>query len=147
MTAPVFVDSNVVVYRFDRSEPAKHARAREWFEGLWETRAGRVSTQVLHESYSTLTRKLRMPRGEVRQVLRALEAWGPVALDHATLERAWHLEDRWSLPWWDSLIVAAALAAGARYLLSEDFQHGQDFDGIEVIDPFSLSPELILPTS
>ena len=99
---------------------------------------------MLHETYATLTRKLGMPAAEVRQIVRALQAWDPVLLNERVLERAWHLEDRWSLAWWDSLIVAAAFDAGATYLLSEDFQSGQDFEGVRVIDPFAVAPEAIL---
>jgi predicted nucleic acid-binding protein len=145
MSAPVFVDTNVVVYRFDSSEPEKQRRARLWLDRLWTARAGRISTQVLHESYATLTRKLSMPRNEARQIVGSLQAWDPVVLDEGVLGRAWHLEDRWSLAWWDALIVAAAFASGASYLLSEDLQSGQDFEGVRVIDPFSISPDAIVP--
>jgi predicted nucleic acid-binding protein len=145
MTALVFVDSNVVVYRFDTTEPGKHAKAKSWLDRLWAVRAGRVSTQVLHETYAKLSRKLAMPRAEARQVVGALHAWTPVALDLTLLEHAWQLEDRWSLAFWDALIVAAAFAAGAEYLLSEDFQAGQDFGGVQVVDPFAVAPEAVLP--
>ena len=147
MTAPVFVDTNVVVYRFDSSEPDKQRMAQRWLDRLWTARAGRVSTQVLHESYATLTRKLSMPKAEARQIVRALQAWDPVVLDEGVLERAFHLEDRWTLAWWDSLIVAAAFASGAPFLLSEDLQSGQDFEGVRVIDPFSVSPDTVVPVA
>jgi predicted nucleic acid-binding protein len=146
MSALVFVDTNVVVYRFDRTEAEKQQRAKDWFD-RWAAQAGRVSTQVLHETYATLTRKLGMPKAEVRQVVRALQAWDPVLPDADVLERAWHVEDRWLLTWWDSLIVAAAVTSGAAYLLSEDFQHGQVFDRIEVINPFAVAPETVLRSS
>jgi predicted nucleic acid-binding protein len=42
------------------------------------------------------------------------------------------------------LIVAAAFASNATYLLSEDLQDGQDFDGVRVVDPFSAMPDTIL---
>ena len=51
MTAPVFVDTNVLVYSRDARDAAKHGRAREWVEFLWDTKRGRVSRQVLHESH------------------------------------------------------------------------------------------------
>jgi hypothetical protein len=52
---------------------------------------------VLHEAYANLTRKLGMPAADVRQLVRALGAWDPVLLNERVLERAWHLEERWSL--------------------------------------------------
>ncbi len=145
MSALIFVDTNVIVYRFDNFEPDKQRRAELWLDRLWATRAGRVSTQVLHETYATFTRKLGLPVPEARKIVRSLQAWDPVILGQDVLERAWHLEDCWSLAWWDALIVAAAFAANAGYLLSEDMQSGQDFDGVQVIDPFSVLPDTILP--
>jgi predicted nucleic acid-binding protein len=58
MTAKVFVDTNVLVYWRDASEPDKQARALAWMETLWERRTGRLSFQVLQEFYVTVTAKL-----------------------------------------------------------------------------------------
>ena len=58
MTGPVFVDTNVIVYRFDTRDPLKQSRAVDWFTFLWNRRSGRVSFQVLQEAYATLTQKL-----------------------------------------------------------------------------------------
>ena len=56
---PVFVDTNVLVYGRDATDPVKHARASEWVAHLWERGNGRLSMQVLQEYYVTTTRKLR----------------------------------------------------------------------------------------
>ena len=142
MTGPVFVDTNVLVYRHDASEPAKQARAEAWYQYVWHRRAGRLSFQVLQELYSTLTRKLapRFDVAEARALVRDLAAWHPVAVDVDLLERGWRLEGRYSLSWWDALIVAAAQACECRVLLTEDLQDGQVFGTVRVVDPFA-SPE------
>lgn len=57
------------------------------------------------------------------------------------LERAWHIEARYQLSWWDALIVASAQTVGCRYLLTEDLQHGQDIDGLLVVSRFRMTPE------
>jgi predicted nucleic acid-binding protein len=57
------------------------------------------------------------------------------------IERAWHWSDKSGIPYWDALIVAAAETAGCKYLLSEDFQPGQKFGGVTVVNPFRSSPE------
>jgi predicted nucleic acid-binding protein len=41
---------------------------------------------------------------------------------------------------WDALIIAAAEQSGCRWLLSEDFQAGQRFGAVTVVDPFERSP-------
>lgn len=139
---PVFVDTNVLVYARDASQPTKQPQALAWLEHLWRTRSGRVSFQVLHEFYVTVTMKLDpgLPPEDARTDVRNLLAWRPVALDDAVLERAWSLEDRHSLPFRDALIVAAAQAAGCGQCLSEDLTDGESYGGVEVVNPFSHHP-------
>ena len=142
MTAPVFVDTNVLVYREGGSEPDKQSRANDWIVHLVRRRAARISFQVLQELYATLTQKL-MPAfeiGEARGIVRDLAVWHPATIDLAILERAWQLQERHFLSWWDALIVAAAQSCECSALLTEDLQHGQVFGRVRVIDPFA-SPE------
>lgn len=54
----VFVDTNILVYSRDASEPAKQARALAWLEELWRSRRERLSWQVLQEFYVTVTLEL-----------------------------------------------------------------------------------------
>lgn len=142
MIEPVFVDTNVIVYRYDTRVPEKQSRADAWLTFIWDRHSGRVSTQVLLEFYSTITRKLKpaMTSAEVRRIVRGLSSWQPVSVDLTVLERAWFLQDRFSLSWWDALIVAAAQMCECEVLLTEDLQHGQVFDTVRVVDPFA-SPE------
>ena len=149
MTAPVFVDTNVFVYREDGSDPAKQSRAGDWIAHLARRRAGRISFQVLQELYATLTRKLKpaFGAGEAQGIVRDLTVWQPAVVDLAILKRGWMLQDRYSLSWWDALIVAAAQSSGCSALLTEDLQNGQRFGGVRVIDPFASparTPEEIL---
>ena len=146
MSGSVFVDTNVLVYARDRTDEDKQRRALEWMTALWDEARGRTSVQVLQEYYVTLTRKLDPPRSaeEAREDVVALGVWDPVLPDLAILERGWNVEDRYGLSWWDALIVAAALGAGARWLLTEDLQDGQDLFGLTVVDPFRHTPEEIL---
>ena len=139
MTGPVFVDTNVIVYRYDTRVPEKQSRADDWLRLVWRSRSGRVSFQVLQEFYATITRKLRpaMPAVEAQRIVRGLAAWRPVPVDLTVLERAWFLEERFALSWWDALIVSAAQGCECRVLLTEDLQHGQEFDMVQVIDPFA----------
>jgi predicted nucleic acid-binding protein len=141
MSAPVFVDTNVLLYARDASEPAKQPRAAAWLEHLWRERTGRTSTQVLSEFYVNATRKLRpgLPPAEAWDDVRALFAWRPQPLDASVLEGGRELERRYELSWWDSLIVAAAQAQRCPVLLSEDLQDGAVYGGVTVRSPFTLS--------
>ncbi len=141
---PVFVDTNVLVYQWDLSEPRKQERASNWMRVLWRTKRGRLSAQVLSEFYSAVTQKLkpglRPPAAQWN--VRTLTAWKPLPVDAALIERAFDVQQRFRTSWWDALIVAAAQAARARVLLSEDFQDGQEFDDhLRVMHPFRHAPE------
>ena len=143
MTGKVFVDTNVLVYCRDASEPDKQEHAQAWLSALWERRTGRLSFQELQEFYVTVTAKLEpgFPPELARLDVRNLLAWKPVAVDARVLEEAWRLQDRYRFPWWDALIVAAAQVNACRYLLSEDFQEGMEMGDLKVIHPSLNRPE------
>jgi predicted nucleic acid-binding protein len=142
MTA-VFVDTNVLLYSEDGADAKKQAQALAWLRELWQRRCGRVSTQVLNEFYVNATRKLKpaMPAGDARAEVRRYQRWHPWQIDQATVEGAWAVESRFKIGYWDALVVAAAQQQGCEWLLSEDLQHEQQFDGVRVINPFLVGPD------
>ena len=58
MSARFFVDTNLLVYSRDASEPEKQEKAMRWMTRLWHEKSGRLSYQVLQEFYITVTQKL-----------------------------------------------------------------------------------------
>ena len=71
----------------------------------------------------------------------------PIQIDLAVLRRAWAIEERFRLSWWDALIIAAAQTCECKVLLTEDLQDGQEFGAVQVVNPFAASdrtPEEIL---
>ena len=66
--------------------------------------------------------------------------WSPVPADAAMIERAWMVEEKFGLSFWDALIVAAAATARATVLLTEDLQEGAEIDGVLVVNPFRTAP-------
>ena len=141
MSPLVFVDTNVLVYAYDASDPLKNNRAREWRTRLWQQRRGRTSIQVLSEYYATLSRKLRVSADVAWDEASAYFAWRPLALDESVLRRAREVQRRYQLSWWDSMIVAAAQAQDCLVLLTEDLQDGMAFGTLAVRSPFSTVVE------
>jgi predicted nucleic acid-binding protein len=135
MIGLVFVDSNVLVYARDRTDEEKHTRVLEWMAALWETESGRLSYQVLHEYYVTVTAKLDPPRdkSDTREDVVSLAARQPLRVDLAVIDEAW-----------DALIVAAARLGGCAYLLTEDLQDGQALDELTVVNPLTHVPRDVL---
>ena len=144
MTA-VFVDTNVLIYSEDGRSPGKQAQALAWLRVLWQQRSGRLSNQVLNEFYTNVTRKIQPPMqpGDARAEVRRYQRWQPWAIDHPTVETAWSVESRFGFSYWDALIVASAQTLGCRYLLSEDMQHGQVIDSVQILNPFLVGPEIL----
>jgi predicted nucleic acid-binding protein len=143
LTPRVFVDTNVLVYLRDSTEPDKQRRAAEWIGHLWESGSGRLSLQVLQEYYVTMTRKLEpgLAEEEAREDVVALEAWSPLLPDMDLLASGWAEQDRYGFSFWDALIVAAARRLGCAIVLTEDLQDGQDLGGMVVQSPFTTRPD------
>jgi predicted nucleic acid-binding protein len=96
-----FVDTSVLVYPSDAGETDKQPLAEAWLKALWRQRQGRLSYQVLHKYYVTVTRKLRpgIPVEDARDDVRALMSWRPLSADGVMLETAWAVQDRYGLSW------------------------------------------------
>ena len=136
MTGPFFVDTNVLVYADDRADPGKQAVARELIRAAFHHGTGNLSIQVLNEFFAVATKKLGLSAANVRrriEIYATLQVFRPAVAD---LLGAIDLHRLHQLSIWDALIVRSALASGCRVLYTEDLQHGQIFDGLEVIDPF-----------
>lgn len=141
----IFVDTNVLVYAIDSATGERHRTARNWIDSLWRSQRGRVSLQVMQEFYNTITRKLRpgLSPAEAQKEVRAFLPWSPLEISTSILEQAWFYETRFQLSFGDALIVSSARAADCRFLLTEDLQDGQEFDGLKVLSPFRLGPDSV----
>jgi predicted nucleic acid-binding protein len=137
-----FVDTNVLVYAYDSAAGDKRQAAKSVLAELWRTGDGLVSTQVLQELYVTLTRKVPRPLDAslAREIVADMLAWDVVVNDGDSLLRAFDIERRERLSFWDALIVAAAERGGAVALLSEDLPHGRILAGVRVRNPFLPAP-------
>ncbi len=133
-----FVDTNVLVYAYDAADPAKQRRAQAVLEGLWRSRTGTLSTQVLQEFYSVATSKLKpaVELGEAREIISLYSAWPIVLIEPSLIINASRVSEQHQLSFWDALLVEAARAAGATQLLTEDMNHGQSIQGVRIENPF-----------
>ena len=139
MSAEAFIDTNVFIYHLDPTHPGKHAVAEQVVRRALSERNACVSFQVVQECLNTVLRKAEVPLDEAgaRSYLDVVLA--PLLQVPATVplyQRALDVRQRWRFSFYDSLIVAAALQAGCRRLLSEDMQHGQRIDGLVIENPF-----------
>jgi predicted nucleic acid-binding protein len=139
MNGRFFLDTNVFVYSFDRSAPAKARRALQLIRVAVEARKGIVSYQVVQEFFNVALRRFAKPMtlADAEQYLSTV--FRPLIAVHsspALYGEALLLSDRFSLSWYDSLIVAAAIEGQCSVLYSEDLQSGQCFGDLEIRNPF-----------
>lgn len=82
-----FLDTNILIYAHDVDAGDRHWRAKETVRELWETRQGMLSTQVLHEFYINVTRKIPSPLepAQARAVIEGVRIVNPL-LDSALHE-------------------------------------------------------------
>jgi predicted nucleic acid-binding protein len=130
--ADPFFDTSVLLYLLS-GDTAKADRV----ETLLSAR-GVVSVQVLNEFAVVALRKLKMPLNEIREILdtiRAVCAVEPITVE--THDRGLSVLERYRFSLYDSMLVAAALIAGAKIIYSEDLQNGQVIDNqLRVTNPF-----------
>jgi predicted nucleic acid-binding protein len=139
MSDNFFLDTNIFVYLFDHSEPGKADISRKLMNAGIDSGKGVISYQVVQEFFNVARRRFPEPMlpDQAEQVLSTV--LGPlwtVQPSGALYLRAFRLVERFHLQWYDALIVAGALEAECRTLYTEDLQHGQKFEGLEVKNPF-----------
>jgi len=136
------VDTNVLIYRLDRNDPVKHAKARDLLRQLAKnTEVTVLPWQVLGE----LVRQLRywqdqnqMTRDALLRYVAAFRRLFPVAMPTASvLDRALELTGRYSLSHWDSMLLGACLDAGVDTLYTEDMGAPATYDSIRLVNPFT----------
>ena len=139
----VFIDTNLWLYRLDQREPEKSRRISQWLREVASEHHIVLSTQVLIELRSVLTRKLKppMPHEDTRLALNALAQFEVLATDTAVVLDAHELAQREQLSWFDALIVEAAIRSGCDRLFSEDLSHGRTFGSLTVCNPFLATTE------
>jgi len=138
MSGKAFVDTNILLYAHDVSDPAKNQGAVELLTQLWADGNGVLSTQVLQEFAANLQRRisLAMTYAEVRRRIELYLQWEVVVNGEGSVLRGLEIQERNQISFWDAMIVQAAESAGCEVLYSEDLSHGQEYGGVLVVNPF-----------
>ena len=131
----MFLDSNVLIYAYSDSDPSKRVRARE----LADQPGAVISTQVLSELANVMLRKFGLSVPDTRN--RATEVAARceiVVVTPSIVLDALRIHERYGFRFFDSQIIASALAGGASVLFTEDLQDGQTIDArLSIRSPFS----------
>jgi|SRR5208282_6274955 len=139
MSDRFFIDTNIFIYSFDQSAPAKSRKAVQLIRDALTTQKGIVSFHVVQEFFNVALRRFSQPMqaADAAQYLNAV--FRPLLAVHsspALYAEALFLHAQSGISWFDSLIVSAAIQARCEILFSEDLQHGQRFGSLQVRNPF-----------
>jgi predicted nucleic acid-binding protein len=137
MNAEVFVDTNILLYTID--EDPGSATKRDVAQKLLLSERWGWSAQVASEFFVNATspkRKFRLNSADATALVETWLAFPTVSTTSDLVRAAIDIHQRFQLNYWDAAIVAAAKQLGCRTLYSEDLNHGQDYDGVRVVNPF-----------
>ena len=132
-----FLDTNILLYSISQN-PAE-SRKRDRALALLDDDSGSLSIQVLQEFYVQATRSSRADAVPHELAAGLIEAWSRFRIQDMTLpvlKAALRIRQAYGFSFWDSAIVAAALALGCDRVYTEDPTHGRVIDGLAIIDPF-----------
>jgi predicted nucleic acid-binding protein len=133
----VFLDTNILIYSLDQSEPAKREKCRGLIKLAAGENSGVISTQVMQEFYVAATAKLGADPLLVKDIIRSLERFETVIVSPELIKEAIDCSIINRLSFWDALIVVAAESANCEALWTEDLNHGQIIRGVRIENPLN----------
>ena len=139
MNDRAFLDTNILVYAYDKHEPRKQKEAQAILTHGIEQDTVVLSVQVLGEFFNVVTRHIKSPMSpdEAQSIIETLGILPVQEIDFNMVKRAIDTHRTHHISYWDSLIIAAAERAECKRILSEDLNDGQTYHGILVHNPFS----------
>lgn len=139
MKGKYFLDTNIFVYTFDSSTPAKQKKAQQLVNNALIERTGVISYQVVQEFLNVSTKKFAVPlkiidaKIYLDQILMPLcELYPGPELYSFALDI--HEETKFSF--YDSLIIASAIKTGCKTLYTENLSNGYSLFSLTIQNPF-----------
>ena len=139
MSGRFFLDTNIFVYSFDSTAPAKAKKAAALIRRAADSGQGIVSYQVVQEFFNVALRRFAQPMSMAEAGQFFITVFRPLLAVHsspAIYLEAMHLTTTHRLAWYDSLVIAAALEGNCEVLYSEDLPHERKIEGLLIRNPF-----------
>ena len=140
MADRILVDTNILLYAYDRGEPVKQPQALTVLDDLVVNGLGVLTSQVLADFFVNATKKLQPPLAAeeaYERIQNYLLSWeilditGPIVLEAVRGVRI-HC-----MAYWDAQIWALARMNQIPLVLSEEFGHGTTVEGVQFVNPFA----------
>lgn len=139
MTERFLVDTNILVYAYDRSEIEKQKKAVDILNMVAESNSGVLSIQTLSEFFIVVTKKIPSPLTideAYTSITNYIRSWQIIDINSFIVLEAIRGVKTHNLSYWDSMIWAAARMNQIATVLSEDFSNNSIVEGIRFINPF-----------
>ena len=134
-----FLDTNILVYTFDRTDSRKRRKASGLLASALETHRGIISCQVAQEFLNVATRKfsdpLTVPEAQL-YLARILMPLCEVFPDSALYSQALSIAGESGMAFHDALIISSAIAGGCDTVWTGDLQHGRRIGTVTIRNPF-----------
>jgi len=129
-----FIDSNILIYAYSKTEPDKRQTARDTIDKYNSI----LSMQVINEFSNNCLKKLRKTHNEIIAAVQEIARNFPITqITIPIITRALHLQERYQFSYFDCIMLASALEHNCTYIFSEDMQHGQIIEKtLTIINPF-----------
>lgn len=138
--ARVLIDTNILVYAYDRGEHQKQQQAIRILDDLFTSGSGILSAQTLAEFFSVVTRGVSpiLSVGQAySQVQDLSQAWIVLEITPAIVSEAARGVREHQFAYWDAQVWATAKLNQIALVLTEDFPSAQHIEGVQFVNPFA----------
>ena len=132
-----FFDTNILVYSVDPRDSRKQQIASELLAYAMDCNSdGAISVQVLSEFANILQSKFGLAAERAEEYMSLFYPLLKTEVTADMVRSAMFIKKEYGIQYYDALIVAAAEKLGCHEIVSEDFNAGQIYRGMVVINPF-----------
>lgn len=140
MIDKIFIDTNILVYLFDKTERQKQTKAKKIISERLSSSKFFLSVQVINEFINITSKKISFPiplnkQKEIIDLLNDIFIIASLSLE--TTLSAIEIKNKYKYSFWDSLIISSAIENKCNILFSEDMQHGSIVEStLTIVNPF-----------
>jgi len=134
----VLVDTNILVYAYDKDAGIKHNKAFQLLEQVFNgEKELYISNQNLAELFKVLVIEKNVPIKDAKEIIMAFifsKNWIKVSYKQETIIGAMHLYQK-GFHFWDCLIAATALENFINIIYTENTKDFKNISGMTAVNP------------
>lgn len=137
-----FLDTNILVYAYDKDEGLKHEKAKKLLTKCLHKRIKlAVSPQVFSEFFVVVTKKIKKPMSikDAQKIMNDIVEFSHFLkcnFNYSAVLEATSFCEKYTSGYYDALIAATMKMNGITKIYSEDTKHFSKIHGIQVVNPF-----------